>query len=260
MARDVDGERSGRVPGRVFACPYPRELPVAVSAESSPDRPTSAIYDRDRLGAAGAYDRWVWGFSFQPWAWGPRLDRVLGFVRDHLSPEHLEVGVGTGLLLERVGHDAEFTRLHLLDANPGPLQETAERLARFAPTTTRADGLGDWGALGAPFSSIGCMNVVHCLPDPHRQGIAVKTALFDSAARALAPGGVFFGATLMPAMPGLWRRPVAPLLMALYNRLGWFSNRADTPAGLEAALTARFDAVQVWAHGSLVLWRATGRS
>ncbi|WP_186356539.1 class I SAM-dependent methyltransferase [Streptomonospora sp. PA3] len=228
---------------------------------SSGDTPTSAIYERKRLGAAGAYDKWVWGFSFQPWAWGPRLDRVLAFVREHLSAEHLEVGVGTGLLLERADRPGGFTRLHLLDANSGPLQETADRLSRFAPATTRADALEPWTGVEGSFASVGCMNVVHCLPDPGQRGIAAKTALFDSVARVLRPGGVFFGATLMNrGVRGRWRRPLAVLMMALYNRLAWFSNRADTADDLAAALRERFDDVEVWTEGSLVLWRAVGRS
>ncbi|MBV2366994.1 class I SAM-dependent methyltransferase [Streptomonospora nanhaiensis] len=226
---------------------------MAPSPDTEPDRPTSAIYERAPL--ATAYDKLVWGFSFKPWAWGPTLERILGFYGRHLSADHLEVGVGTGLLLQRANRP-HFDRLHLLDANPGPLQETAESMARHRPLTTRADALADWGDMGAPFASIGCMNVIHCLPDPHRRGIAAKTALLDSAAAVLAPGGTFYGCTLMPGQPGLLRRPFAAPMMALYNRLKWFSNRADTPADLEAELNKRFTGVRVWVEGSLVLWQA----
>ncbi|WP_067964214.1 class I SAM-dependent methyltransferase [Nocardiopsis trehalosi] len=230
-----------------------------MSSPTSADRPTSRIYKRERL---SAYDRWVWGFSFQPWAWGPRADRVVEFYRTHLSRDHLDVGVGTGLLLDRAGMPEGHERLHLLDANQGPLEETAQRLARFSPTITRADALAPWTELEpGTFASVGCMNVVHCLPDPEGRGIEAKTALLDSVARVLRPGGRFFGATLLDrGIAGKWRRPIAPLMMAAYNRLAWFSNRADTAEDLERALAARFDDVHVWTEGSLALWYATARS
>lgn len=223
---------------------------------TSPERPTSAVYDRERL---GLYERWVWGFSFQPWFWGPRIGEIVDVYQANLSGSHLEVGVGTGLLLQRSGMPPNTERLHLLDANPGPLAEAQRRLAQYAPTTTRVDALADWPhELDSAFTSVGCLNVLHCLPDANRQGIAAKTAVLDSIARVLAPGGTFFGATLVRA-PGQWRRPFAPVMMALYNQAGWFDNRADTPDGLAEELHARFDGVEAWRRGSLVLWQATAR-
>jgi SAM-dependent methyltransferase len=105
----------------------------------------------------------------------------------------LDVGPGTGFLLDRCRFPVTRPELTLLDANPAVLTYAARRLARYIPTTIEADvrlplSLGD-----ARFDSIGLSYVLHCIPS----SMADKTRILAGLAGLLSPGGVLFGSTIL---------------------------------------------------------------
>ncbi|GAA1756174.1 MULTISPECIES: class I SAM-dependent methyltransferase [Streptomonospora] len=221
------------------------------------DQPSASVYTPKWM---RTYDRIVFGGTCRWYGWGPTAARLVEFYREHLGRRHLDVGVGTGLLLDRAGMPADYEKLHLLDRNQVPLEMTARRLQRFSPTTTAADAQEPWPLPDDRFSSVGCSFTIHCLADEQGRGIAAKASFFDEVARVLEPGGTFFGTTLLSR--GDWKgwRPVAGPLMAVYRRKGWFDNSHDTAGDLRRELDARFDAVQVHVEGCTAFWTARARA
>ncbi|WP_026125797.1 class I SAM-dependent methyltransferase [Nocardiopsis gilva] len=224
---------------------------------SAGDQPTSAVYT----------DRWIRYYDFvvltlsTRLAWGCPEPRLVDLYKRNLGSRHLDVGVGTGKLLDTAAASAArdaFGELHLLDINPDPLRLTAQRLRRFSPVTHQADALGTWPLVDSTLTSVCASLVLHTLPD-QGLGFAGKASFFDQAARVLEPGGRFFGSTVVSDVAFARRNPLARLLMSVYNRREIFTNARDTSTDLRAELEARFTNVRVQVRGCTALWEADAR-
>jgi hypothetical protein len=99
-----------------------------------------------------------------PWIWRCPNERILAAYGQHLSDNHLEVGVGTGYFLDRARFSHAAPRVALLDLNTNCLAHTARRIERYHPETHRADVLQPIVPDMRRFDSIGLNYVVHCLP------------------------------------------------------------------------------------------------
>lgn len=197
------------------------------------------------------YDRWVLGFS-NTHAWKCRTDTVLlPFFRQHLSANHLDVGVGSGYYLANTASQPG-QKVTLLDLNDNSLKAAAARIAHVQPTLVNEDVLQPRGVLGErKFDSISLFYLLHCLPGP----MAHKgTAVFHLLRRHLTAGGTLYGATILGDASG--HNWIGRRLMKLYNRKGIFGNRQDTLAALESALRRHFAKVTVWQQGHVALFRA----
>jgi hypothetical protein len=87
-------------------------------------------------------------------AWRCPTQRLVELYRDNLSSEHLEAGVGTGVLLDRAA-TSRLKRLVLLDANRNCLDRSTLRLARFNPELHQVDLLQPVALDTAPVASVG---------------------------------------------------------------------------------------------------------
>ncbi len=193
------------------------------------------------------YDLVVYVYN-SPFLWRcPAFEMRRQYERN-VGAQHLEVGVGTGYLLDSA-HLPRRPAITLLDVNPGCLRATARRLRRWGPDAVRASVLEPFPEMGA-FDSAAMNFVVHCLPGSMRR----KGVAFASIARCLAPDGVFFGATILQGDAP--RSTRAQRWMDLYNRRGIFCNADDTLEGLRAALQAAFADVTVRMRGCVALWEA----
>ncbi|MET1076455.1 MAG: class I SAM-dependent methyltransferase [Pseudomonas sp.] len=193
------------------------------------------------------YDRLLYGLvSRRAWSCPPpELDRH--YARS-ISQNHLEVGVGTGYLLDRATGLGPTPRLALLDLSSSCLEKTARRVARYAPTLYQRNLLEPI-VLDAPgFDSIAVNFVLHCVPG----GFAAKGVAFDHLKPLLNPGGVLFGATVLNR--GVQKKPFARLCLALLNGLGVFNNRADDLHELRACLQRQFSQVEVRVMGVTALF------
>jgi hypothetical protein len=111
---------------------------------SLPPAPATADADRGqaaftRTGLA-LYDLLVLR-GLCPWIWRCPNKRILAAYREHLSNNHLEVGVGTGYFLDHARFSNAAPRVALLDLNTHCLARTARRVARYHPEIYRADVL-----------------------------------------------------------------------------------------------------------------------
>ncbi len=214
------------------------------------------LSDLDRAHAAytkrslALYDWWVLGVSNRR-IWKCETEKILELYRAKLSPNHLEVGVGTGYFLE---HSLSgLPRIALLDINHECLDRTARRIAVYKPEVHQDNVLEPLHLKGKRFDSIAINYLLHCLPGA-LEGKAGKVC--DHLIPFLEDDGVLFGSTIL----GLdIQRPLpAKLLMWHYNRKGIFSNTQDSLGGIMETLSKRFKTFNVEVCGCVVLFWGKG--
>lgn len=201
-------------------------------------RPTLAVYDHVAL---GFLCRFIWKCP---------VEQIIEAYDQHVSNNHLEVGVGTGFVLDHCRFPTSRPRLTLLDLNPNSLLVAGRRLARYHPETCQANVLEPLPIDEPQFDSIGVGALLHCLPGPmSRKGVA-----FDHLKAVLKPGGILFGGTLLSG--GVPRTAAARLVMKLLNRAKIFSNADDDLDGLVCELEKRFSKVVVRVVGCAAMFSA----
>jgi SAM-dependent methyltransferase len=194
------------------------------------------------------YDVLVHGLSNR-FAWRCPTERLIALYRDNLSRNHLEAGVGTGLLLDRAG-TGRLNRLVLLDANKNCLDRAARRLVRFKPELHQVNLLAPLALDIAPFDSVGLTYVLHCLPGRMDE----KLTAVDHLRPLMRRGAVLLGATILGR--GIAPNAAASALLDLYNAEGVFNNRDDDLAALSEGLRRRFADVIIAQEGCVAIFRA----
>ena len=182
------------------------------------------------------YDFLLYGV-ISDYLWGASVARLDAHYARYASANHLEVGVGTGFLLNRVKFSGP-PRLVLMDLSAQCLEKTGRKVARYAPATYTQNILQPVAHSIGKFDSISVNYVMHCVPG----GFADKAIAFSHLAALLAPGGTLFGTSVLSkdVSKNLLARP----FMWLMNALGVFNNREDSATDLEACLRAHFRVVQ----------------
>jgi SAM-dependent methyltransferase len=211
-----------------------------------PARAGQAVYSRRFL---SVYDAFVYGFN-HPVLWRCPKARLVAHYDANLGARHLDIGVATGALLDACRFPVPDSELTLMDLNPNSLGSAAARLARYAPRTHRANVLEDWHLEPGTYDSVAMTHLLHCLPGP----MSAKAVAFEHAHRALAPGGTFFGATILGK--GIPISPPARAFLALSNARGILDNSGDGPAELDTALAQIFPTRTVTIHGTIALFTA----
>jgi 2-polyprenyl-3-methyl-5-hydroxy-6-metoxy-1,4-benzoquinol methylase len=203
-----------------------------------------AVYTKRVL---GAYDFVVLGVSNRL-IWRCPTRRLEALYDEHVTSNHLDVGVGTGYFLDRCRFPSPSPRVALMDLNPTALDFASRRIARYAPETYRRNLL-EPVAIDAPkFDSVGVNYLLHCVPG----SIEAKAVVFDHLRALMNPNAVLFGSTLLQG--GVARTWMAKRLMDAYNRKGIFANRQDDLDGLKRALERRFRDVTVEVVGCAALF------
>ncbi len=192
------------------------------------------------------YDWWVLGFMART-VWRSPTPLILERYRPLFGRRHLDIGPGSGYCIDEAA--PEGTHVTLLDPNRDVLAHCEKRLSRFNPVVVEADVLKPLPVEGR-FDSAALSFVLHCLPGPMEH----KSPAIENIATVLEPDGVLFGGTVL----GLGEHHTAPAraFLKAVNRRGAFDNLTDTPAGLEAILSASFRSVEVDVVGSLAMFTA----
>lgn len=200
-----------------------------------------AFYTRRSL---AVYDLAILGY-FSRLAWRCPAHRIVAHYDEHVSANHLDVGVGTGYFLDhcRFPTSSRPPRVALLDISTPCLDKASQRIARLRPETIVANVLEPIAYDGPPFDSIGLNYVLHCLPGD----LQTKAVAIDNLIALANPGATVFGATLLH--DGVHRSWFARQVMARNNAHGIFSNADDDLDGLRAALSDRLSDVSVTVVG-----------
>ena len=204
-----------------------------------------APYNRLLLAVYDPYVRFNYRFL-----WGCRPSQVLDLYNEHVSANHLDVGVATGTVLDYCTFPTSSPRLALMDLNLNSLEVASKRLARYHPETYLRNVL-DPIEIDAPlFDSVGLANLLHCLPGTMR----TKKVVFENLKAVLKPGGRLFGCTLL--YRGVKRSPLTTLVLHLMNARGYVTNRQDDLEGLKLDLAECFPESSVKVVGCVALFWA----
>ncbi|MES2106345.1 MAG: class I SAM-dependent methyltransferase [Pseudomonadota bacterium] len=183
------------------------------------------------------YDFILYGIISR-YAWGSSIQRLDAHYKKYIRPNHLEVGVGTGFLLDRVAFDSARPRLALMDLSQACLEQTRRKLERYAPQTYIQNLLEPVRHEIAPFDSIGINYVMHCVPGSFRE----KSIAFSHLMPLLNTHGVLFGTTVLSE--GVRKNVLTKPFMWLMNALGVFNNRKDNARDLEHFLKGNFQLLE----------------
>lgn len=182
--------------------------------------------------------------------WRCSTSHLILLYSHHLSRRHLELGVGTGYLLQRGVFPSHSIDLLLLDCNPRVLRHALRRLARYAPKGLALDLMQpEWPDLPKQ-QSIGLNYVWHGVQGTPEQ----RGALFGRLAQLLMSDGVLFGATVRGVHPHM--SALARLASQRWLDGGLFNNQGDTPERLTEYLSRYFAEVNVWLQGEVILFVA----
>ncbi len=188
----------------------------------------------------GVVARLVWRFPADP---------LVDQYRARISDRHLDVGPGTGYLIDHSGIP-DGRHVTIVDPNPNVLRHATRRLRRLNVTAVEADVLKPLPVEG-PFDSAALSLVIHCLPGP----LTRKAAAVANVAAVLAPDGVFFGASVLGRSgQHTW---LARRVLAAFNRRGAFDNLDDSEDGLREILAASFENVVLETFRSVVVFSAS---
>lgn len=179
------------------------------------------------------YDLVVFGFSNR-FAWQCPTQLLRDFYTANASDNHLDVGVGTGYLLDACRFPSRHPRITILDLNRNSLHVTRRRIVRYRPRPCLADVLAPLPIKPATFNSIGLNYVLHCLPG----SMVRKGEVLKQLKPLLREHGVLFGTTVLSH--DVQPNRLARSLMSVYNGVGVFDNVYDDRHGLETILQAVF--------------------
>jgi ubiquinone/menaquinone biosynthesis C-methylase UbiE len=219
------------------------------------DKVGMSASQKETLAGQAAYTRWtlpLYDFLVLRVScrliWNCPAQRLEQHYQQHVTANHLDVGVGTGYFLDHCRFPSQTPRLALMDLSPTALAFAARRVARYRPDTYFRNILEPIEFSADRFDSISLSYVLHCLPG----NLETKAAALDHLARLMNPGAVLFGATLLQGgvRPGWGARR----LMAIYNRKGIFSNREDTLDSLALSMNQRFRDVTIEVAGCCALF------
>ncbi|MGV4987459.1 class I SAM-dependent methyltransferase [Streptomyces sp. NRAIS4] len=177
------------------------------------------------------------------------VSEVVAMFDRNVSPDHLDVGVGTGYFLDNC-RTAPGQAITLADLNEHSLRHAARRLARFEVRTVRANALEPLPLPEAAFGSASTNFLLHCVPGTIRQ----KAKVLDHVAACVRPGGRIFGATVLTQ--GVPVGAAARAAFSAWNWRGVMHNSEDSLDDLRTELAARFPTHQLSVHGCTALFEA----
>lgn len=182
--------------------------------------------------------------------WRCPPSRLVRLYDENVSSPHLDIGVGSGYLLDKCRFSTPSPEITLMDLNPSSLEAASKRIGRYGPKTLQGNALEPFELPPATFKSVGLNWLLHCMPGD----IASKSVVFDHCKAVLAPGGVVFGSTVLTGGVRHTRR--SRWMMRKLNDDGVFSNVEDDLEGLARELRSRFDSPALTVKGTVALFSA----
>ena len=198
------------------------------------------------------YDFLVFGVSSRV-LWRCPTNEFIRHYDNYVTTNHLDVGVGTGYLLDNCRLSSTSARIGLMDLNTDCLDATAGRLSQHHIEKYTHNVLESFTDPIEKFDSIGLFNLIHCVPGNLRQ----KGHMFANLKELLNEGGVIFGSTVLGLADT--RSRFTRLVMRLYSKKGVFNNLEDTAADLEYVLNKYFKNVSLYVVGNVALFSATDK-
>ncbi|CAM6918877.1 class I SAM-dependent methyltransferase [Enterobacter hormaechei] len=195
------------------------------------------------------YDWWVLSIS-NNYAWRcPTKKYLLPHFLQHLSLNHLDIGVGTGYYLRSIPANCNIS---LMDLNSASLSAASAKVGEARIQSKIIHDVFECypESLRDKFDSISMFYLLHCLPG----SMSDKGTVIENAKMALTKDGVLYGATILG--DGVIHNGFGKKLMTVYNRKGIFSNTHDSEDELRKILSRHFVNVEVIVKGVVALYTA----
>ncbi|MBT3880735.1 MAG: class I SAM-dependent methyltransferase [Candidatus Scalindua sp.] len=196
------------------------------------------------------YDLWVLGISNQ-FIWKCPTKRLLAHFNNHISSNHLDIGVGTGYFIDKCNLPTATCRIGLMDLNQNSLNEAGKRIKRYKPSKYRFNVLDEVKLDISKFDSISVNYLFHCLPGK----LSDKLVVLDNVDHLLLNNGIIFGSTILSH--GVAKSRAAIKLMSLYNKKGIFCNAEDSIEDLESYLSNKYSDYKIEVQGCVAIFSAT---
>ncbi|NER98456.1 MAG: methyltransferase, partial [Symploca sp. SIO1B1] len=195
------------------------------------------------------YDFLVLGINNR-FFWKCPTKKILELYNQNITPNHLDVGVGTGYFLDKCNFSSPPVRLGLMDLNMNSLQTTARRIARHNPEVYQHDVYQPMDNEIELFDSIGMNYLLHCLPG----NMTSKAEVFKNLNKLLNSGGRIFGSTLLQGGVelGYWTKK----FLDFYNAKKVFTNADDDLETLEKILRENYSEYSISVSGCAALFSA----
>ena len=206
----------------------------------------TALYSRFIL---SIYDWYCLGYQCR-FYWRCPAHYMLELYNQHVSANHLDIGVGTGYFMDKCKFPNTSIRLALMDLNTNSLRAASRRLIRYKPEVYQRNVLEPFDIDAPAFDSIGMMNLLHCLPG----NLETKAMVFEHAKAVMNPGAVIFGSTIL--YEGVKRSAQATLAIKYSNKNGWMDNMNDSLEDLRGSLQRSFSESSVKVIGCEALFWA----
>jgi ubiquinone/menaquinone biosynthesis C-methylase UbiE len=199
--------------------------------------------------ALSLYDAVVFRGSL-PRFWRCPLETLTELYTRSLGARHLELGVGTGYLMEHSRFPVSNPKITLVDMNEETLDYTAQRMRFFETTKVVGNALEPLPVANGSHDSAALSLLMHCIPGSLlEKGVAIK-----HAAATVRPGGVVFGSTVLSQ--GVTVTRAGRWMMKNLNRKGIFHNDRDSLQDLRTVLEQNFADFELYTRGSVGVFRA----
>ncbi len=185
-----------------------------------------------------------------PYVWRCAPRHFVDLYHDCMSPNHADIGVGTGYVLNQCAYQPGQVRIGLFDLQQNCLDYTARRLARFQPETYRCDALARIEVNAARFDSIALGGILHCIPGD----LADKGAVFDAIEPLMHGHTKVFGYTLLNQ--GVAKTLASRVTYWLLEQLKVINGPNDSASQLQQELKKRFTTTEVTVIGCVALFVA----
>lgn len=202
-----------------------------------------AVYSKSVL---SIYDLWVLGFS-NTFLWRCPTKKIGHEFTKHVTPNHLDVGVGTGYYLKHY-LSGKTGRIALLDLNENSLHATAYAISTLNPEIYHRNILEPLNLDCHKFDSISINYLLHCLPG----NLYEKSIIFEHLFENLNSGGILFGSTILGK--DIPKNFFAKKIMSLYNDKGIFCNLDDNFKTLTNVLNTKLSHVHIKVVGCVALF------
>jgi len=208
-----------------------------------------AVYSKPLL---SIYDLWVLGIS-NHFIWKCPTRILVDHFNNHVTSNHLDIGVGTGYFLDNCRFPSPDIRIALMDLHQNSLNKTGKRIERYNPEQYKFNVLEEVNLDVLAFDSISFNYLFHCLPGK----LSDKLVVIDNVNHLLSDTGTIFGSTVLSC--GIKKSYAATKLMAIYNNNGIFSNTEDSSNDLESYLSGKFLYYKIKIQGCVALFSASNR-
>ncbi len=169
----------------------------------------------------------------------------------HMTPNHLDIGVGTGYFLAKSKKSAALNRVGLLDLNINSLTKASQRLEKKGITSEsyNEDALSNPPLSVSPFDSVSLNYLFHCLPGDIGDKVdKVITHIKPS----LSAEAKIFGATILGK--GVEHKGPAKKLITVYNEKKIFTNTQDDLESLREALDKKCINIEISVRGCVAIF------